>query len=371
MKQILVIEDDQYVRENLLDLLEAEGYQTIGSQDGEEGLRLAWEFLPDLIVCDILMPRMDGFGVLARLRRDARTATIPVLLLTALSSREDTRRGMGLGADDYITKPFTREELLGAVKLRLEIRKNLLDQAQRKLADMQATLTRNLPYELLTPLSVVIGFSELLMDDDGRLNSAQIREMAQDIHSAGQRLVRLVQNYILLNDLDNLFSDPKKIAAVRASREIVQAAEAITEIAWSKAQQAERQNDLQIQVCECRLPVSETHLQKIIEELLDNAFNFSMRGSIVSITTELDPVQKIYRIQIQDNGRGIPIGLVRQLGDIVNFNPRIFQEQGAGMGLIIVRRLVNLYQGEMKITSFPDQGTTVQIRLSYETLCLF
>ncbi len=119
MTKILVIEDEKLVRENLLDLLEAERFETITAADGRIGLKLAVSEAPDLIVCDLMLPEIDGYGVLTAIREEPITATIPFIFLSARSARADFRQGMNLGADDYITKPFTSSELLSAIASRL------------------------------------------------------------------------------------------------------------------------------------------------------------------------------------------------------------------------------------------------------------
>lgn len=120
MTKILVIEDEELVRENLLDLLEAENFDTISAANGKIGLNLAISEIPDLILCDMMMPEIDGYGVLTALRQEPATATIPFIFLTAKSAKADFRQGMDMGADDYLTKPFTRAELLSAIVNRLE-----------------------------------------------------------------------------------------------------------------------------------------------------------------------------------------------------------------------------------------------------------
>ncbi|MEH2069391.1 MAG: EAL domain-containing response regulator [Nostoc sp.] len=120
MPKILIIEDEESVRENILDLLEAEDFETLGAANGKIGVHLAISEVPDLILCDMIMPELDGYGVLTVLRQDPMTATIPFIFLTAKSAKSDFRQGMDLGADDYITKPFTRAELLSAIMNRLE-----------------------------------------------------------------------------------------------------------------------------------------------------------------------------------------------------------------------------------------------------------
>ncbi|MEH2206004.1 MAG: EAL domain-containing response regulator [Nostoc sp.] len=120
MPKILIIEDEEAVRENILDLLEAEDFETIAAANGRIGVHLAISEAPDLILCDMMMPEIDGYGVLTALRQDPSTATIPFIFLTAKSAKSDFRQGMDMGADDYITKPFTRSELLSAIMNRLE-----------------------------------------------------------------------------------------------------------------------------------------------------------------------------------------------------------------------------------------------------------
>ncbi|MBI5714921.1 MAG: response regulator [Chloroflexi bacterium] len=116
MKTILVIEDEDLIRLNLMDLLDAENYNVISATDGAQGVQLARDHHPDLIVCDIMMPELDGYGVLAELRGDAATASIPFIFLSARAEQADRQRGIELGADDYLTKPFTRRELLDAMQ---------------------------------------------------------------------------------------------------------------------------------------------------------------------------------------------------------------------------------------------------------------
>jgi EAL domain-containing protein (putative c-di-GMP-specific phosphodiesterase class I)/ActR/RegA family two-component response regulator len=120
MPKILIIEDEELVRENIIDLLEVEDFETIAAANGRIGVHLAISEGPDLILCDMMMPELDGYGVLTALRQERTTATIPFIFLTAKSAKSDFRQGMDMGADDYITKPFTRAELLSAIMNRLE-----------------------------------------------------------------------------------------------------------------------------------------------------------------------------------------------------------------------------------------------------------
>lgn len=119
MTTILILEDDENVRLPLIDLLEAEGYTVLAAKDGKEGLEQARTEKPDLIISDITMPQLDGYEVFKALQKDPLTAIIPFIFLTARTDPGDIREGLGLGADDYITKPFEPDDLLEAVRVRL------------------------------------------------------------------------------------------------------------------------------------------------------------------------------------------------------------------------------------------------------------
>ena len=117
--KILVVEDETSIRNNLVRMLQLEQFDVLGAANGRIALTLVHDFAPDLILCDVMMPELDGFGVLAALRGDERTEAIPLVFLTALDDRENLRRAMGLGADDYLTKPFSRDDVLQAVNARM------------------------------------------------------------------------------------------------------------------------------------------------------------------------------------------------------------------------------------------------------------
>jgi DNA-binding NarL/FixJ family response regulator len=120
MKKILVIEDEAETRENLVLMLEMEGFKPLSAPNGKRGVAVATRELPDLILCDVTMPELDGHGVLEALRANEKTVSIPFIFLTARGDKQDLRAGMNLGADDYLTKPASAEEVLAAVNARLE-----------------------------------------------------------------------------------------------------------------------------------------------------------------------------------------------------------------------------------------------------------
>lgn len=162
MKTIVVIEDEQALLKNIVRILSAEGYNSIGAKNGEEGIKLVRDHRPDLILCDILMPGIDGYAVLAQLQSMPQTALIPFIFLTAKTERSDVRQGIELGADDYLTKPFDADELLGAINARFrkdELQKERILQLNDELARLRQVLEAkdglfdNLNQELRRPMS--------------------------------------------------------------------------------------------------------------------------------------------------------------------------------------------------------------------------
>lgn len=144
MKTILVIEDEAQIRQNIAALLKLEGYRVLEASDGRLGTELANSENPDLILCDVAMPDMDGFEVIHAIRRIAALNAVPFIFLTARSHASDVRAGMNLGADDYLPKPFTASELLAAIEARMTRVKSLLGATQ-----VQPTFDSTVPLEAL------------------------------------------------------------------------------------------------------------------------------------------------------------------------------------------------------------------------------
>jgi len=178
MKKILVIEDEPQMRRNVCTILAMEGFQAISATNGTEGVAAARAERPDLILCDVMMPELDGYGVLEEMRRDTATAGIPFIFLTARGEKADIRTGMNLGADDYLTKPVAAGELLQAINARFQRR-----QAQEQSALDQVRFEPNFasakPLETLglTPREAEV----LLWVAQGKSNSdiATILEMSE------------------------------------------------------------------------------------------------------------------------------------------------------------------------------------------------
>lgn len=153
MKKILLIEDNPDIRENTSEILQLAQYEVLTAENGKEGVQLALKELPDLIICDIMMPVLDGYGVLHLLSKNETTAGIPFIFLTAKADRGDVRKGMSMGADDYLTKPFNDQELLSAIETRLTKNDLLRKQFEKSLEGVDHFLNEAKSFDALKQLS--------------------------------------------------------------------------------------------------------------------------------------------------------------------------------------------------------------------------
>jgi DNA-binding response OmpR family regulator len=183
MTKILIIEDTIQLRESIADALELEGFEVIHANDGITGIRMAWEQLPDLILCDILMPGIDGYDVLQSLKSEDGQVPFPFIFITALAERKNYREGMELGADDYLIKPFTISELLNAINTRLKKYKSVESRVQLKIEEIENELNlriSELKWQVESQESVIREISDKNAHILGQLNEKQ----AQLMHEA-------------------------------------------------------------------------------------------------------------------------------------------------------------------------------------------
>src|SRR5436305_2760522 len=169
MKRILVIDDEEWLREMVHLALSQRGYEVLEAGNGARGIEVAQKQLPDLILCDVNMEKVDGYATLSSLRTEPVTAAIPFILMTGLADNAGMRHGMELGADDYLPKPFTIDALYAAVETRLKKSQALRDEAEKKLTDLRENISMMLPHEMRTPLNGILAYGELVAADAASL----------------------------------------------------------------------------------------------------------------------------------------------------------------------------------------------------------
>lgn len=366
VKTILVIEDELSVLGILRDILTAEGFRVITASDGKIGLEIAHAEIPDLILCDVNLPLLNGYEVLKNLHTEPATMTIPFIFLSARTSRSAQRQGMDLGADDYIPKPFTREELLNAIRGRLNRRQGLAEHSAQQLEQLRRSLTMALPHELRTPLQGIMTSAELLGEFWETLERQEIREISENIKVSADRLHDLIQKFLLYTKLDLATHDPTEFhhwyGKTTGESDCL-----IGLLAEQVAQRYDRVADLRLELCTAAISISEKWLVNLVTEIVDNAFKFSGSAStqaqnIVFLKSRVVN-DEFWQLAVRDHGRGMERIQIQTLGAYMQFDRHLYEQQGTGLGLAIAERIAKIYNGTVTIKSTVGTGTTVIVTL--------
>lgn len=359
MKKVLVIEDEEAVRQNLLELFELENFTVLVAPNGRIGVEVAQVELPDLILCDVTMPDLDGYGVLTLLRKNPSTAAIPFIFLTAKANKPEMRHGMDLGADDYLTKPFTIDELLQSVNSRLEKQTLTQQHAQQKLEALRNSIIRSLPHELRTPLNGIMGLADYLKSPSG-LELEEVQEIAGMISDSAERLFKLVQNFLLYTDLQLMATQPERTQKLR-SQSVNLHKTTIVKLIQAHASLADRTDDIKLNLTDVTGRISEHWFEKIVVELIENALKYSDAGTPIQVNCESG--EQTLVLSIRNTGRGMTNSQIAQVGACMQFERSLYEQQGAGLGLSLVNMITQLHGGQMTIESIPDQEITVCVIL--------
>ncbi len=356
LKTILLIDDDQTILSMFGMALRHDGYQVLTADNGEEGIQLARTHLPDLIISDINMPGTDGKTVLKTLRSDPAIASLQIVLMTGNPSAVTPRKGMELGADDFLVKPFGHNELTSCVEARLRrahIHWRLEDKA---ISELRSTLHSTLPHEFFTPLAGILGLTELLRSDFRDMDPTEVDEFLGEIEVSGWRLHRTLKNYLYLLDLKSGEGQENGLLLKAGVTHDI-----IKDRIQTVAARHQREADIQADLVACPLFAGSDSLAIMIEELVDNACSFSRKGTSIQITMSKDGV-----FSVQDHGRGMTREQIKRLSIFRQFDRSIHEQQGLGLGMVLVMGLANRFNAELDISSAPGKGTTVTVKFKTE-----
>ena len=370
MTKILVIEDEAMLRENILTWLTFEGYEAIGAADGVEGVNAAILHQPDLIVCDINLPLLDGYGVLVDIQSNSTTQLTPFIFLTARAERSDIRRGMQLGADDYLTKPFDRVDLLGTIQTRLNRKsaweKGIQEQIEvfqealsheRSQRVLQARLVAMFSHDFRTPLSAILTSNRLLRDYADKLDDARRMAHMNQIETSARKLIQMLDDMLLIAQMEaNKFVlAPEPVDLAQFIQEIVDEFKAIYGMTHTLVFERRFSGAALVDL---RL------VRQIVANLLSNAFKYSPPGSEVKVI--LDDVEEHYVLIVQDHGIGIPEADQEQLFEAFERGSNTGNISGTGVGLATVQQAVAWHGGAITFVSKEGAGTTFTVVLPHE-----
>ncbi len=356
-KTILVVEDEEEIRRDILMTLNLSNYEVIGAENGKTGLDLAIKHKPDLIISDIMMPELDGYGFLAEAQKNPETSTIPFLFLSAKS---DIREGMNFGADDFITKPYDIDELIEAIETRLKKKEASESKFLKKFEELSTRISQSLPHEIRTPLGIILGYSDFLIKKFDNTSKKDAIEMLQNIHESGRRMNRLFENHIFYAKLETIASSAHETENIKKGSSYL-ADSVIHDLALNNADNYNRSRDIDLNLSEGSPALSIDFLKKIVEELLDNAMKFSQPDTKVILTTH--ETKQDYFLTVKDHGRGMTKEHIKNVGAYIQFERQIYEQQGSGLGIAIVKKIISLIDGEFNIESVPNEFTEVTVKL--------
>lgn len=372
---ILVVDDSTFVRRMTAGLLRNHGYTVLEAEDGEQGLQVALDERPDVVLCDIHMPKLDGWGFMQAARASDALATTPVLMLTSANDRDTVRRAMTAGADDYLSKPWTKEELLEAVSALLEKAARFKADAERGKAQLRTAVMATIPHELRTPLVTILGASELLMLRRARYSEERVQEMVEDIHRNATSLTRLVTRMMDWAELNASGG----AGTSSAPPSVLEVEPALREVLWShhfstEVQSVLRRDDIdttgpalvlgghpvQIRLESGSIRCFPSDFQKIITELLVNAVRFSKPGRPVGVTGKRLPSGN-YQLEIANLGVAMPEKFIAQIGALSQADRDTHEQQGMGLGLAISQLAARRNGANLQVTRFDGMPTVVRL----------
>jgi two-component system, sensor histidine kinase and response regulator len=356
-KKLLIVEDDPMIRQRLLDILDSDEYYLLEASNGLEGIEMAKMHLPDLILSDIMMPILTGYDVLREIRAYPPTSLTPFLFLTAKGDAVDVRMGMNLGADDYITKPFSISEILDAVSMRLDRRNQMEEYSQEKLNAVRSNLYSALPHEFLTPLNGILGMTDVLIRHSDVLEKEEVHEMHTHILQSAKRLQAVIEKYLMYARLEGITREfvERELQHLPAHSP----ASIVDDIVRLRSFKYNRLHDVLQDLEDHPIAIPAENYSIAIGELIDNAFNYSQPGTPIYV--ELKVHNDHLSFVVQNHGRGLTPEQVNQIGAFVQFERDKYEQQGMGLGLAIAKKSAHIFNGELIIESEPNKITRVQL----------
>ena len=352
MFKILIVEDTLTIREEIHDILVMEGYTVFEAENGSIGFEIALKKHPDLIISDILMPKLNGFEMYKKLQNNKTTKLIPLIFLSAKAEKSDIRAGMNLGAEDYLTKPIDVEDLLNTVKIKIDKKLLLAQETIDKTTTISAILQQQkkeldnyaqlISHELKTPLrnisDILIWIREELAHPISSENSINSIELLEN------KVERMELLLIKLEQYKNISPSSFKKNKIN-----------LNTIAKKVIAKLQVPSHIKIEI-KNKLPTlfaDEIMLEKVFEILIQNALDHidKKKGLILLAceTTEED-----YLFSIKDNGIGIKTKYHEKIFEMFQ---TIDSNNSTGIGLSIVKKIISYYNGEVKVESKTNKET--------------
>ena len=361
---ILVVDDNPLIVSVLRSLLHSEDYDVATSANGKEARQVLEHKAVDVIVCDVMMPEMDGYAFHEYVRSRSELSHIPFVFLTALGSADEENLGRASGADDYVVKPFDPRNLLALIRGKVIRSRRLKTLSEERYESFRKRVIHTLSHEFRTPLVAINTGAELLLDQEAENISPRAQNLIAAIQRGGQRLERLVTDFMLLQQLEAGIA--QRLFDTRADFYLV--ADTVCSFAESKHRELREQGFKLICHCFCkdtRVKIYEPHVHDILERLISNAVKFSKEDKQVELVAYPRSGEAV--VEVRDRGIGINVERVREAIDVFGqLDREKLEQQGGGLGLAIARRYAEIQGGTLEFSGRENGGTVVSLVLPTE-----
>lgn len=347
--KVLIIDDESNIREIINEILILDNYDVISAANGQEGLDILDYWTPDIILCDIMMPVMDGFSFYEIVNEDKSLCAIPFIFLTAKRDSKTKKECMINGVDAFLSKPFKIDELKTVVRNKID-RFLKIKHANTNLYTGEK---RYFSHEINTPLNGILGVINLLLKNHDSLDKNDIVGFYNCIKISGDRLHRTMQNLFLYQRIvENKFNlvdaDSCNILSIFSK--------VIDTIFYNYDNGAER---ISYEIESLDLKVSDTYLAFVLFELIDNALKFSGNNKVFISGKAFN--DKYYEVVIVDQGIGFSEEELKRIGAGQQFNREKREQQGLGLGLFLSKTIIKKMNGVFSIVSEENVGTKIVV----------
>ncbi len=358
---VLVVDDNPLVVNVLKGLFASEDYQVFSCTNGAEAIEFLDKKNVDVIVCDVMMPKMGGYELHESVRKSPEHSHIPFIFLTALSDRKEVQRGRESGADDYFVKPFDPRELLATVKGKVVRSRQLREASQDRYDAFRKRIIHTLSHEFRTPLVAINTGTELLLGQQNSIAEQKVQNLLQAIQRGGQRLEKLVNDFMLMQQIEagvaqRLFETRAKVISFKTF---------VLAYLETRRESLEEQGFVVRFVDNCdegNICCYEPQIHNIFDRIIDNVIKFSPERLELEVVFYRE--ESFYVVEFRDRGLGFNVDQVKEAIDVFGQIDRDkLEQQGGGLGLAIVNRYASIHGGSIELENRPDGGSVVCLRL--------
>lgn len=359
---ILVVDDNPLIVNVLRNLLLSVDYSVHSAKNGEEAVSVLDTQDVDVVICDVMMPKMDGYELHTAIRKKAKFSHIPFIFLTALDDQSEVRRGQEVGADEYLVKPFQPEELLAIVRGKVARSRSLRELSEEKFDAYKKRVIHTLSHEFRTPLVAINTGAELLLDQHSHFNPDRVKSLLEAVHRGGVRLERLVGDFMLLQQIEAGIA--KRMFEGKACKlQIGELAKNFVENMREELSAAEFKIYFTDQSENALVQVYQTQIIDVLTRLTRNSIKFSHNQKEIDFNVVKYQDSQV-SIEVLDRGIGIDLKRIKEAIDVFGQIDRDkLEQQGSGLGLAIASRYAEINRGRLEFSNREGGGSKVSLIL--------